>query len=104
MKRPFTSFSDIDLNFNDILVRLGYASGKTIIDNKTKEIIENEMNIAKMLFEPGQVISNIPYTSSEEGVINLSGGLCIKSANVSKLFTGSIEVYGFAVTIGRHLL
>ena len=95
-------FSKFELSLNKVLSRLGYASGKTNIDAKTQEIIDEEIDTAKRLFSPKQVIASDAIKLSG-GKISLEPSFTIESYDIFKLLQKCSVAFGFAVTIGPAL-
>lgn len=95
-------FSRFDLPLNKVLSRLGYASGKTNMDAKTQEIIGEEIEAAKKLFSPKQVIASDAIKLSGRKIL-LGPSLIIESPDIVKLLQGCSVAFGFAVTIGPAL-
>ncbi len=85
-----------------VLSRLRFAKGKTLLDARTRQLLDEEMAFAPRLIMPRLITAFSPITAAP-GVITLEPGLVIKSNSIHKLLAACKAAYGFAVTIGRHL-
>ncbi|MBN1621125.1 MAG: hypothetical protein JW871_00860 [Endomicrobiales bacterium] len=103
MKINMPQFANIEIPLNKILVRLGYASGKTKIDSKTEDIINEEIGISRKLILPQQVIASSEIVLQNQYKISLEPGLIIQSHKLHDLLNKCSVAYGLAVTIGPHL-
>ena len=95
-------FPKFSLPLNKVLARLGYAAGKTKLDAKIKDILDEELEAAGRLFTPRQVLASSAAELSGAAVL-LIPSFTIESMDIFKLFTGCSQAAGFAVTIGPAL-
>ena len=95
-------FSKFELTYSKVLVRLGFASGKTNIDSKIKDILDEEIDAATKLFAPKQVTASSVIRLTG-GKVTLEPSYMIESSDILSLFKGCSEAFGFAVTIGHAL-
>jgi hypothetical protein len=96
-------FSRLDVPFDKILARLGYAQGKTRIDASTETLINEEIEASKRLIVGRQAVALSPVNRPEAGVVALTPGLIITSTKIYELLSDCVTACGFAVTIGPHL-
>lgn len=96
-------FDRIRVPYDKVLVRLGFAQGKTQMDDKTREMIAEESALALKLITPKQVIASSKVDTQEKGLISLEPGFTIKSHKIYELLKNCSLAYGFAVTIGPAL-
>jgi 2,3-bisphosphoglycerate-independent phosphoglycerate mutase len=57
MANNLSDLGKIDIDPQKVLVRLGYAKGKTVVDAKTGRMIEEETQTALRLINPRHVIA-----------------------------------------------
>ncbi len=95
-------FSKFDVPLNKVLSRLGFASGKTKIGDNVNDILSEEINAAKKLFVPRQVVATSAIKSAG-GKLKLVPSFTISSADILALLNECGEAAGFAVTIGPAL-
>jgi hypothetical protein len=96
-------FSKIEVPFDKILARLGYAYGATKLDQHTERIIKEEMENGKRLIIAHQAVASSAITIPGPGIVLIEPGLTIRSHKIAELLAGCVTAYGFAVTIGGHL-
>jgi hypothetical protein len=97
------SFSDIDIvPYKKLLARLGFLQAKTKIDDKTNNLIIENLDFAKKLISPkfALIVENITVTKN---IVDFESGYKIESYNLSDLFKGCFKSFGVAVTIGKQL-
>lgn len=98
-----SQFPKIELPAGKVLARLGYASGKTKIDSKIKEILDEEIAVAGKLIAPRQVQAFSKIALADGLKISLEPCFSIESRDIFKLLDGCAQAAGFAVTIGPAL-
>ena len=96
-------FQNIQIPYNKLLARLGFAHGITKLDNKINEIIAAESKLGLTIINPKQVISSSKVSAETAGIIALEPKLLIKSSKIYSLLNNCSLAYGFAVTIGPGL-
>ncbi|MHB9155008.1 MAG: vitamin B12 dependent-methionine synthase activation domain-containing protein [Endomicrobiales bacterium] len=96
-------FSRIDIPWDKVLARLGFARGKTRLDRKTETLLREEIETAGKLIVPKQVISSSPVRVAGPGKVFLDPGFEIESEKIFQLLKDCGEAFGFAVTIGPNL-
>ena len=96
-------FSRIDVPYDKILARLGYAQGKTQIDAKTQEMINGEIENSRILINAKQTVSRSGVKITESGKVFLEPGLTIVSKSIYELLKDCSFAVGFAITAGAHL-
>jgi hypothetical protein len=96
-------FPKIELPYDKILARLGYAAGKTSMDIKTQDLIHECVDLSKKLITPRQAVACSEVKITEPGKVFLEPGLTIVSQKIFELLKDCPAAYGFAVTIGPHL-
>ena len=96
------NISSIQIPYDKLLASLGYLKAKTKIDEKTENLIKENLNVAQKLITPkaAVVFSNI---SLKKDVVVFENGFEIKSADIAKLLRGCFKAYGIAVTIGSAI-
>jgi cobalamin-dependent methionine synthase I len=92
----------IEVPIGKVLSRLQFAKGKTQLDAKTQQLLDDEMAVASRLIMPRQILSSSPVQINGS-TITLEPGYTFTSASIAKLLQGCKTAYGFAVTIGTHL-
>ena len=98
-----TQFSKLQIPLNKVLVRLGYATGKTNIDSNINDILKEEIETAGKLLAPRQVQSFSKIALAGGNKIHLEPFFAIESTDIFKLMNNCEEAAGFAVTIGPAL-
>jgi hypothetical protein len=93
----------INISYNKVLARLGYAKGKTRADENIIRIIKDEIEKSKVLIMPKQALSSSKISFKNESEIYFNEGFFIKSEKIFSLLKKCSLAYGFAVTIGSHL-
>jgi cobalamin-dependent methionine synthase I len=88
--------------FDKVLARLQFAQGKTQLDGQTRQLIDEELELAARLIVARQAIASSVVTISGTTVM-LAPNYSINSKSIAQLLQGAGTVYGFAVTIGAHL-
>ena len=96
-------FSRIEVPYDKILARLGYAHGKTKIDAKTQEMINGEIENSKMLINARQTVARSGVKTTDAGKILLEPGFAVASQSIYELLKDCALAVGFAVTAGPHL-
>lgn len=96
-------FSNIEVPYEKILARLGFAKEKTQIDGKTENIINEEIETSKKLIIARQSIACSEIKIIDPGRISLEPGLVIISNDIYNLLKDCAFGFGFTVTIGPHL-
>lgn len=96
-------FGQLEIPYDKVLSRLGFARGKTQIDEKTSRLISEEITVSKKLLAPRQVVSSAKVILPSGGRVYLEPGLTIVSQKIYELLKPCTAAYGFAVTIGRHI-
>ena len=86
-----------------MLARLGFANGKTVIDQKTTVALEQEISIAKKIIVPKQAIAFSAFKIITDDTILIEPSFEIKSKDIANLLANCHLAYGFAVTIGPAL-
>jgi hypothetical protein len=96
-------FDKFHLPVRKVLTRLGYADGKTILDDKINDILQQEIETAKKLLAPKQVeaFGTVSYAGVKN--VNIEPGCRIDSFDIFQLFHECNLAAGFAVTIGPAL-
>jgi hypothetical protein len=102
MNTNLPSFKNIEVPSKKVLARLGYAHGITSVDDGIREMILDEMELAKKLIVPKQVAASSVLKLMPPAAVSLNE-LSINSRDLFKLFSNCVTVFGFAVTIGTHL-
>lgn len=97
------TINDLKIPYNKVLARLGFASGKTVIDPKTTAALEQEILIAKKIIVPKQAIAFSAFKIIADDIILIEPSFEIKSKDIANLLANCHLVYGFAVTIGTAL-
>jgi hypothetical protein len=92
----------IEINYDDVLIRLGYSRLRTKLDYKTENLIGDAVALARRLVKI-KVISAFENISIKDDEICFENGFKIFSRDVSKLLRGCFKAYGAAVTIGNGL-
>jgi len=96
------NISGVKIKYEDVLIRLGYWRLSTKIDEKTKNLIEENISAAQKLIRP-KVCAAFDDITVKEDEILCKNGFKIKSKDVSKLFKNCFKIYGVAATIGAEL-
>ncbi len=96
-------FTKLEIPLNKLFARLGYLSGKTELDKKLRTEIEEELILARKLFNPKYVIAESVILFGANNEVLLEPGLKILSNDIRRLLHGCIKALGFAVTIGPAL-
>ena len=96
-------FSKIEVPYQKVLARLGFAHGKTALDTRSEESIREAIALSKKLIVPQRVIASSPIAFPEPGTTQLEPSFTIASVKIYELLKSCREAYGFAVTIGPHL-
>ena len=97
------NIANIKINYETVLVRLGYSRLLTKIDAKTEDLIKENLAIAQKLIKPQAALAFDDIIVKQNEVLCGGGGFKIKSSEVAKLFGGCFKMYGIAVTIGKDL-
>jgi hypothetical protein len=93
----------IAIDEQKVLARLGYAKGKTVVDDKTRRMIEAETQTALRLINPKHVIAYSSIKVAGAKSLLLEPGFKIESGDIVKLLQNCVKAYGIAVTIGPFL-
>ena len=93
----------LDINPDKVLVRLGYARGRTVVNPKTENLLEDEIRTASKLISAKHVIAFSGINRGPKGNILLEPGFEIHSKDISELLKDCVKAYGFAVTIGGFI-
>ncbi|MCB4791222.1 MAG: hypothetical protein LHV68_04975 [Elusimicrobia bacterium] len=96
-------FESFEIPYNKVLARIGFAHGKTKLDNNAKQSINEALELAIKLITPKQVISSSKISLINNAIIALEPGLEIISSKIYELLKDCSTAYGFAVTIGPGL-
>jgi len=96
-------FSKIHIPYDKVLLRLGHARGRTMLDERTASLIQEEISLCEKLAAPKQVIASSKIVISGNSTVNLEPGLIINSAKIVELLANCSTAYGFAVTAGPHI-
>ena len=96
-------FGKFSLPLDKVLARLGYASGKTKLDSKINDILNEEIETAQKLFSPKQVEAFGTLKLAGQKNIYIEPSYSLESMDIFDLFKGCINAAGFAVTIGPAL-
>lgn len=96
-------FSRIEVPFDKILARLGYAYGQTKLDPQTEQLIREETENGRRLITAHQAMASAPVRFPEPGAVLIEPELLVRSQKIVELLQGCDTAYGFAVTIGIHL-
>lgn len=98
----YINVSNIQIPYEDFLIRIGYRKSDTPPDSNTKILIEESLLAAKKLIKPkaAVVFSDI---SINESIVYFQDGFKINSLQVAKFFDGCFKAYGVAVTIGPDI-
>ena len=102
MRQPL-QLTHVDISYDDVLVRLGYAKGKTQIDAATNDMITAAITLAHKLLAPRSILASAPPVFIGETTLSLEPGLRIVSGDIVRLIKPCVVAWGFAVTIGPHL-
>lgn len=95
--------SDVKINYDDVLARLGFLKAKTKISHKAQENIKHVLALSKKLIIPKLAMSNAKIKSIDGNIVSTDNGYEIKSFDIAKLLNGSCEIYGIAATIGQEI-
>ncbi|OGS25259.1 MAG: hypothetical protein A2314_09635 [Elusimicrobia bacterium RIFOXYB2_FULL_50_12] len=102
-EKPMLTFTRENIPYEKVLARLGFARGKTKVDERTHELIAKEIDIARALARPRQAMASSKISRTAPAIIKLQPGLVIQSHDVFALLAECDEACGFAVTIGPQL-
>jgi hypothetical protein len=92
--------STVEIPYNKLLARLGYLQTKTKLDDKTTNLIKENLSLAQKLIKPKVVTAFEDITINSDEVL-FKKGYKIKSSNVAMLLKNSFKVYGVGITIGN---
>jgi hypothetical protein len=94
--------SNIKISYETVLIRLGYWRLSTKIDEKTENLIKENLSAAQKLINPKAAVIFDDIIVKQDEVL-CKNGLKIQSKDVAKLFKNCFKMYGLAITIGEAL-
>lgn len=94
--------STVKIPYNKLLARLGYLQTKTKLDDKTANLIKENLSLAQKLIKPKVVTAFENITIANDEVL-FKKGYKIKSSNIAMLLKNSFKVYGVGVTIDNTI-
>ena len=98
----YINVSNIQIPYDDFLVRIGYKKSAGQPDKNTAILIEESFQTAKKLIKPkAAVVFSDIYINGNSIVFDNS--FKINSSYAAKLFEGCFKAYGIAVTIGADI-
>ena len=96
-------FKNIDIPKDKVLSRLGFVKNKTTADDNILSTIDTEIELARKIITPKQVIASSKIEFVSPNIIKLNPDLTIVSDKLYLFLSGCKQAYGFAVTIGTAL-
>ncbi|MDR2191504.1 MAG: hypothetical protein LBO62_01290 [Endomicrobium sp.] len=90
--------ANIKINYETVLVRLGYWRLSTKIDAKTETLIKENLSLAQKLIKP-KISIIFDDIMVKRGEVVSKNGFKIQSKDVAKLFENCFKFYGIVVTI-----
>jgi hypothetical protein len=103
MNRQPSAFTRVEIPVPKVLARLGYARGITLLDERTRTLLDDEIALAGRLIQPRVATAESPVRFSAGAVVALEPALAIASTSIAELLAGCAVAAGFAVTIGSAL-
>jgi hypothetical protein len=94
--------SNIKIPYEKLLLRLGFSKSKTKTDDKTQDLIKENLNLAQRLIAFKAVVSFEKITINQKEIL-FESGYKIESSDISKLLRNCFMIYGAAITIGSAL-
>ena len=93
-------FSRVDIPFEKVLARLGYARGKTRLDKKTEDEIREGIAVAEKLIAAKQAVASAPVVLRSQTAVYLEPGFLLVSGSIRDLLKDCVAAAGFVVTVG----
>ena len=88
----------------NILYRMGYKKGKTVIPQDQEQKTQEAINLGKMLCDLKGAYLFLKITSKSTTSLTLENGVIIESAQVAELYKASSEVLLMAATAGTGIV
>ena len=94
--------SSAQIPYDKLLARLGFLKAKTKIDEKTENLIKENLGLAQKLIAPKAAVVFSAVTVKNGGAA-FENGFEIKSSDIAELLRGCFKAYGIAVTVGSAI-